>query len=106
MSIRNSKEFDSARRIGISWMVIGLIGFVYFNEIRSPSNDPETVFLKLGETLFYPFIIRVIISAVLAAIMSTISSQLLVSASSITRDFIFAFYKKDVSDKLKFWLDV
>ncbi|EAI4414211.1 sodium/proline symporter PutP [Campylobacter fetus] len=107
MAIRNSKELDSARRIGISWMVIGLIGamssgligFVYFNEIRSPLNDPETVFLKLGETLFHPFIVGVIISAVLAAIMSTISSQLLVSASSITRDFIFAFYKKDVSDK-------
>ncbi|AII15092.2 Na+/proline symporter [Campylobacter iguaniorum] len=107
MAIRSSKELDSARRIGISWMVLGLIGamlsgligYVYFNQIGAPLSDPETVFLKLGDTLFHPFIVGVIISAVLAAIMSTISSQLLVSASSVTRDFIFAFYKKEVSDK-------
>ncbi|AGZ82064.1 sodium/proline symporter PutP [Campylobacter fetus] len=107
MAIRSSKELDKARFIGISWMVLGLIGamasgligFVYFNQIGMPLKDPETVFLKLGEVLFHPFIVGVIISAVLAAIMSTISSQLLVSASSITRDFIFAFYKKEVSQK-------
>ncbi|RAZ27049.1 sodium:solute symporter family transporter, partial [Campylobacter hyointestinalis] len=105
MAIRNSKELDKARFIGMSWMVLGLIGamasgligFVYFNQIGMPLKDPETVFLKLGEVLFHPFIVGVIISAVLAAIMSTISSQLLVSASSITKDFIFAFYKKEVS---------
>ncbi|ANE32869.1 Na+/proline symporter [Campylobacter hyointestinalis subsp. hyointestinalis LMG 9260] len=105
MAIRSSKELDKARFIGISWMVLGLIGamasgligFVYFNQIGMPLKDPETVFLKLGEVLFHPFIVGVIISAVLAAIMSTISSQLLVSASSITKDFIFAFYKKEVS---------
>lgn len=106
MAIRSSKELDSARRIGIGWMAIGLlgavasglIGFVYFSQIGHPLSDSETVFLDLGKTLFHPFIVGVIISAVLAAIMSTISSQLLVSASSITKDFIFAFYKKEVSE--------
>lgn len=107
MAIRNSKELDSARRIGISWMALGLagailsglIGFVYFNQISAPLKDAETVFLDLGRVLFHPFIVGLIISAVLAAIMSTISGQLLVSASSVTKDFIFAFYKKDVSSK-------
>ncbi len=109
MAIRDSKELDSARRIGIGWMVIGLlgamasglIGFVYFHSVAAPIDDAEKVFLKLGETLFHPFIIGVIISAVLAAIMSTIASQLLVSASSITRDFIFAFWHKDISVKMQ-----
>lgn len=109
MAIRDSKELKSARRIGISWMVLGLvgtmitglIGFVYFHTIASPLQDSETVLLKLGEILFHPFVVGIIISAVLAAIMSTISSQLLVSASSVTRDFIFAFYKKPVSDKIQ-----
>ena len=105
MAIRDSKELTQARRIGISWMILGLvgtmitglIGFVYFNANGMPLSDHETVLLKLGDTLFHPFIVGVIISAVLAAIMSTISSQLLVSASSITKDFIFAFYKHEVS---------
>lgn len=107
MAIRSSKELDGARRIGISWMALGLIGaitsgligFVYFNQKGIPLKDPETVFLELGKTLFHPFIVGIIISATLAAIVSTISSQLLVSASSFTKDFIFAFYKKEVSEK-------
>ncbi|MBQ9292522.1 MAG: sodium/proline symporter PutP [Campylobacter sp.] len=105
MAIRSSKELDQARRIGISWMVLGLvgavasgmIGYLYFNQKGIPLNDPEKVFLELGKIFFHPFVVGVIISAVLAAIMSTISSQLLVSASSVTKDFIFAFYKKEVS---------
>ncbi|KAF0591013.1 MAG: sodium:proline symporter [Candidatus Campylobacter infans] len=105
MAIKNHTELDFARKIGISWMVIsligasvtGLIGFVYFSQ--QPLKDHETVLLELGNALFHPFVLGIIISAVLAAIMSTISSQLLVSASSITRDFIFAFYKHEVSIK-------
>ena len=104
MAIRDSKELAKARRIGIGWMSIGLlgaimsglIGFVYFSQ-RGGLSDPETVFLKLGELLFPPFFIGIIISAVLSAIMSTISSQLLVTSSSVTKDFIFAFYKKEIS---------
>lgn len=107
MAIRSSKELDLARNIGILWMSLGLIGailsgligFVYFHQQGIALNDAETVFLELGKALFNPFILGVIISAVLAAIMSTISSQLLVSASSVTKDFIFAFYQKEVSEK-------
>ena len=107
MAIRSSRELDSARRIGISWMVLGLagamlsglIGFVYFSQKGLSIDDPEKIFLELGKIFFHPFILGVIISAVLAAIMSTISSQLLVSASAVTKDFIFAFYKKEVSER-------
>lgn len=107
MAIRSSKELGSARRVGIGWMILGLlgaicsglIGFVYFSQNQIVLNDSETVFLDLGKVLFHPFVVGIIISAVLAAIMSTISSQLLVSASSVTKDFIFAFYKKDVDEK-------
>lgn len=105
MAIRSSDELTQARRIGISWMALGLvgavasglIGYLYFNQQGVPLKDAETVFLKLGETLFHPFIVGIIVSAVLAAVMSTISSQLLVSSSSVTKDFILAFYKKEVS---------
>lgn len=107
MAIRSSNELNSARRIGISWMALGLIGailsgllgFVYFNQAGTPLQDSERVFLHLGRILFHPFVVGIIISAVLAAIMSTISSQLLVSSSSITKDFILAFSKKDISVK-------
>ncbi|BCX79806.1 sodium/proline symporter PutP [Campylobacter sp. 19-13652] len=105
MAIKSSSDLDSARRIGIGWMGLGMagamasgmLGFVYFSNLKNPLSDPETVFLQLGSTLFHPFFLGVIISAVLAAIMSTLASQLLVSASSVSKDFVLAFYKKELS---------
>ena len=107
MAIKSAKELKSARRIGIGWMAIGLlgavasglIGLVYFTEHNSPLRDPETVFLRLGDILFHPFITGLILAAVLAAIMSTLSSQLLVCSSSITKDFYLTFFNKKASDK-------
>ena len=107
MAIKSANELKSARRIGIGWMAIGLlgavasglIGLVYFTEHNSPLSDPETVFLRLGDILFHPFITGIILAAVLAAIMSTLSSQLLVCSSSITKDFYLTFFNKEASDK-------
>ncbi|MCE5221703.1 MAG: sodium/proline symporter PutP [Clostridium sp.] len=107
MAINSAKELKSARRIGIGWMAIGLlgavasglIGLVYFTQHQSPLSDPETVFLRLGDILFHPFITGIILSAVLAAIMSTLSSQLLVCSSSITKDFYLTFFNKEASEK-------
>ena len=107
MAIKSANELKSARRIGIGWMAIGLlgavasglIGLVYFTEHNIPLSDPETVFLRLGDILFHPFITGMILAAVLAAIMSTLSSQLLVCSSSITKDFYLTFFNKEASDK-------
>jgi len=107
MAISSANELKSARRIGIGWMAIGLlgavasglIGLVYFTQHQSPLSDPETVFLRLGDILFHPFITGIILSAVLAAIMSTLSSQLLVCSSSITKDFYLTFFNKKASEK-------
>jgi solute:Na+ symporter, SSS family len=107
MAIKSAKELKSARRIGIGWMAIGLLGaissgitgLVYFATKNQTLNDPEMVFLSLGYILFHPFITGVILTAVLAAIMSTISSQLLVCSSSITKDFYLTFFNKEASER-------
>lgn len=107
MAINSAKELKSARRIGIGWMAIGLlgavasglIGLVFFTQRQSPLGDPETVFLRLGDILFHPFITGIILSAVLAAIMSTLSSQLLVCSSSVTKDFYLTFFNKKATEK-------
>jgi SSS family solute:Na+ symporter/sodium/proline symporter len=61
-------------------------------------DDPETIFLILSELLFHPLIAGFLLAAILAAIMSTISSQLLVSSSSLTEDFYKTFLRKEASD--------
>ena len=62
-------------------------------------TDAETVFLIMTERLFTPFVAGLIWSAVLAAIMSTASAQLLVTASAISNDFYANIIHPKASDK-------
>ena len=107
MSVRSVKEMPTARRIGMSWMIVaaigavgtGLCGAAYAYENGIVVDDPETIFLVLSELLFHPLIAGFLLAAILAAIMSTISSQLLVSSSSLTEDFYKTFIRRDATDK-------
>ncbi|KXS37628.1 MAG: Sodium/proline symporter [Halomonadaceae bacterium T82-2] len=107
MAIRTLKEVPVARNIGMSWMLISLIGAISLGifgrayAVRNGMNveDPETIFIILADLLFNPLITGFLYAALLAAIMSTISSQLLVSSSSLTEDFYRLFLRKDATDK-------
>ncbi len=102
MAIRHVKDIKIARRIGMSWMSVtiigalstGLIGVAYANRFGLQIDDPETIFIVFSDILFHPFVSGFLMAAILAAIMSTISSQLLVSASSLTEDVYALFYPK------------
>ena len=61
--------------------------------------DAETVFIALGQIIFHPFIAGIMLAAVLAAIMSTISSQLIVTSSALIEDLYKAIMKTDATDK-------
>lgn len=107
MAIRSVKAISTARTIGMSWMTVtiigslgtGLVGVAYANQFGLRVDDPETIFIIFSQILFHPYISGFLMAAILAAIMSTISSQLLVSASSLTEDIYRVIKKKEVSDK-------
>lgn len=115
MAIENVKDIPKARRVGITWMIItvggallvGLFGIAYlakFDTTRMLAFDnskelAETIFIHLSKTLFHPFIGGLLLSAILAAVMSTISSQLLVTSSSLTEDLYKACFAKDAKPK-------
>ncbi|WP_019721603.1 sodium/proline symporter PutP [Heyndrickxia coagulans] len=107
MAIKSVKETKSARRIGISWMILSLIGtsltaligIAYFHQPGYKLDNPETVFIQLGQILFHPLIAGFVLAAVLAAIMSTVSSQLLVTSSALTEDLYKLFFRRNASDK-------
>ena len=95
MALRSPSEAKTARRIGIGWMMLtalgatvtALVGIAYFAD--SPEKeitDPETVFLLLSQIFFHPFVAGLVLAAVLAAIMSTMSSQLIVCSSALVED--------------------
>ncbi|WP_424237663.1 sodium/proline symporter PutP [Bhargavaea ginsengi] len=112
MAIRTVKETRSARRIGIGWMLLSLlgatatalVGVAYFQQNPNVSlTDPEAVFIDLGQIIFHPFIAGVILAAVLAAIMSTISSQLLVTSSALVEDIYKAVFRSDAPEQRYVW---
>ncbi|GEQ01201.1 sodium/proline symporter PutP [Staphylococcus arlettae] len=95
MSIKSVKQLATARRFGIGWMAIsllgavgvGLVGITFINQQNVELQDPETLFILMSQVLFHPLVGGFLLAAILAAIMSTISSQLLVTSSSLTEDF-------------------
>ncbi|MDN4495206.1 sodium/proline symporter PutP [Ureibacillus aquaedulcis] len=107
MAIKSVKETKQARRIGIGWMILSLlgatctalVGLAYFQQNGGNVDDPETIFIVMGQILFHPFIAGIMLAAILAAIMSTISSQLIVTSSALVEDMYKALFKKDASDK-------
>ena len=107
MAIRNVKDMPTARRIGMSWMIVAIIGamatgfagIAYVSKTGLTLDDPETIFIVLSQILFSPLVAGFLLAAILAAIMSTISSQLLVTSSSLTEDLYKTFLHKDASDK-------
>ncbi|WPR64011.1 sodium/proline symporter PutP [Glutamicibacter protophormiae] len=94
MALRTPAEAKSARRIGIGWMFLttlgavctALIGIAYFADSPLDKSSSETVFLLLSQVFFHPLIAGLVLAAVLAAIMSTMSSQLIVCSSALVED--------------------
>ncbi|MBO1913956.1 sodium:proline symporter, partial [Microvirga sp. 3-52] len=77
-----------------------LVGIAYYQQNAGTKLvDPEAVFIALGQIIFHPFIAGIMLAAVLAAIMSTISSQLIVTSSALIEDLYKAIIKKDAPDK-------
>ena len=107
MAIRSVKNMPTARRIGMSWMIVSIIGamatgfagIAYVAKTGMKLDDAETIFIVLSQLLFSPLIAGFLLAAILAAIMSTISSQLLVTSSSLTGDFYQAFLHRDATEK-------
>ncbi|STP12117.1 sodium/proline symporter [Helicobacter mustelae] len=108
MSIRSIKDVPYATFIGISWMsisligacAIGLLGIAYANRFNLSLHDPEKIFIVMSQILFNPWVAGILLSAILAAIMSTASSQLLVSSSTIAEDFYRRIFHKEAPEKL------
>src|SRR5690606_4551674 len=109
MAIDNVKDIKKARRVGMTWMIgtvfgsllLGFFGIAYLQrfdaqtmlQFDASQELSETIFIYLSKALFHPLIGGFLLSAILAAVMSTISSQLLVTSSSMTEDIYRTFFK-------------
>lgn len=100
MALRSPKEATAARRIGIGWMILSVAGAGgtaivgiaahHFGIWKVGNEQAESVFIISGQYLFPALIAGFMLAAILAAIMSTISSQLLVTSSAVVEDVLNA----------------
>lgn len=116
MAAESAKAIPAARRISMTWMFLclagsvaaGFFGIAYFAEnahIAGPVRDnSERVFMELTKILFNPWIAGIILSGILAAVMSTLSCQLLVCSSALTEDVYKAFLRKKAGERELVWV--
>ena len=83
----------------IGAILTGFIGAAWFATRGGAPEDPETVFIVMSQILFHPLVAGFTLAAILAAIMSTISSQLLVTSSSLTEDIYKTFLRRSASER-------
>ena len=119
MGIKHSKDIKPARRIAIVWVVcslsaavlLGVIGRAYISTVVSPAElsslDAEKIFIYMVQHLlkgpWLAIIAGLLLTAVLAAIMSTAESQLLVTSSAISEDICKNIFK-NINDKHMTWI--
>ncbi len=108
-AIQNDADMPTARRIAVSWTAVTLfaalaVGWVGLGYLESDLADAETIFMVLVNSLFHPVVAGILMAAVLAAIMSTADSQLLVSSSALAEDFYKALLKSHASDTELVWI--
>ena len=99
MSLRSDKDLRKSAKIGITWTLLiltfsvaaGVIGHIFLGEIE----DSSVVFITMVRKIFPALISGLLLSAILAAAMSTADSQLLASASAFASDVYKPVIRKD-----------
>ncbi|MBO4284411.1 MAG: sodium/proline symporter [Clostridia bacterium] len=110
ISIRSEKEMKKSRVIGIMWTtlillmasVVGIVGRKFLGD--SMIGSKNLVFVQMARTVFPVFLGGIIISAIIAASMSTADSQLLAASSAFASDVYKTSIKKNASDKNVMWV--
>ncbi|WP_012068798.1 sodium/proline symporter PutP [Marinomonas sp.] len=105
---RSNKDIKTARRIAVVWtfismagaLLIGLVGIGFIDtNLTGDLADPEKIFMILVNAVFHPVVAGILLAAILAAIMSTADSQLLVSSSALAEDFYKQLFNKKATQK-------
>ena len=120
MSIRSEKEMKKSKIIGIAWFIlivamatlVGIVGRELFGNIYleggAEAGKQDTVFIKMVRSVFgfggLAIVGGLMLSAIVAAAMSTADSQLLASSSSFASDIYKTAIKKNASDREMLWV--
>ena len=110
MAIREGGELKRSRRIATVWVVIamaaaifiGLVGRTVFPAELTTSSDAENIFVLMSESFLPPILAGLVMAGILASVISSSDSYLLIAASALSKN-VFAIAKKDATDKQVLW---
>jgi len=110
MAVKSVQEIPLARRVCIGWMalsllaavLVGVVGAIHFTE--TPLGNYETVFMELSEQVFSPWIMGIILAAILSSGMCAIDSQMLAASSALTEDFYHTILRRNATQKELVWV--
>lgn len=110
-AINSARQIPAARRIAMTWVLLCMISAMLvglFNKLSLAvplqGSEVEKIFMISVVILFHPLVAGICLAAILAAIMSTVDSQLLVSSSTLTEDFYKTFLRRQASQKELVWV--
>ena len=113
MGIESPGAIKKSRRIATTWVLIsltaavliGISGRMFLGDgLLVTAGNEETIYINMVSRIFPVFIAGIFLSAILAAIMSTADSQLLVTASAITEDFYHNKIRPNASPMELMWV--
>ncbi len=112
MSIRKPSMVKKSATVAIVWVILSLgaaiaiaiLGRPFYGAELIEAGMQERIFIRFATDLFPPFVAGILLSAIVAAAMSTADSQLLVASSSFTSDIYKPVFRKNASDKEVIWV--
>lgn len=112
MSIEKPSMVKKSSIVAIIWVVLALVAVIFIavfgrmliGEALLAESNQSMVFVELSRMLFPSFIAGILLSAIIAASMSTADSQLLVASSSFTSDIYKPILRKKATDKETLWV--
>jgi sodium/proline symporter len=111
MAIRRPADIARSRFIAMSWVSVALVcgtlvGLAGIGLVSPPLQgaDSEKVFMVLATTLFHPVVAGICLAGILAAVMSTADSQLLVASSAVAEDFYRGLWRRDAGQHEMLWV--
>lgn len=110
MSVKTVKEIPLARTVCIWWMslsmlgaiLVGIVGILHFG--ANSLENSETVFMALSEQVLAPWVMGIILAAILSSSMCAVDSQMLAASSALTEDFYRAMIRKNASQRELVWV--
>ncbi len=110
MAVKTVKEIPLARMVCMWWMslsmvgaiLVGMVGAIHF--CNCPLDNHETVFMALAEQVFAPWIMGIILAAILSSSMCAADSQMLAASSALTEDIYRSMFRRNASQRELMWV--